>query len=280
MPRIGRVFLEDMAGPGAAINSARVPPLRVETLQPEVLITALGFLPDADLLAFVCTCRSFRATVQAQNQYAAESVAAGRAGGLVARPVQLPPVAHLVQSVALYEWAQRDFGFSQFDEKLCSATAEAGSSDLLQLLRQRGCPWKASDICRSAAAGGHLPVLQWARANGCAWDTGTCSLAAANGHLEVLQWARANGCDWSWYTCAKAAENGHLEVLQWARANGCDWDATTSASAAVGRQLEVLRWAMSNGCMWDEGACAEEANNEGEDLAEVLEWAREHGFDV
>ena len=44
--------------------------------------------------------------------------------------------------------------------------------------------------------------------------------------------------------------------------------------------LEVLRWAMSNGCMWDEGACAEEANVEGEDLAEVLEWAREHGFDV
>ena len=147
------------------MDSASVPPLRVETLQPEVLITALGFLPDADLLAFVCTCRSFRATVQAQNQSAAESVAAGRADGLVARPVQLPPVAHLVQSVALYEWAQRDFGFSQFDEELCSVTARAGSLDLLQLLRQRGCPW-ASSVCNSAAAGGHLPVLQWARANG------------------------------------------------------------------------------------------------------------------
>ena len=118
------------------------------------LITAvLGFLPDADLLAFVCTCRSFRATVQAQNQYAAESIAAGRADGLVARPVQLPPVAHLVQSVALYEWAQRDFGFSQFDEKLCSATAEAGTLDLLQLLRQRGCPWASSTYSSAAAVG-------------------------------------------------------------------------------------------------------------------------------
>ena len=124
----------------SVMNSGSVPPLRVDTLQPEVLLSALGFLPDADLLAFVCTCRSFRATVQAQNQYAAESVAAGRADGLVARPVQLPPVAHLVQSVALYEWAQRDFGFSQFDEELCSAPARAGSLDLLQLLRQRGCP--------------------------------------------------------------------------------------------------------------------------------------------
>ena len=132
-------------------GNCSLPPLRVDALQPEVLITALGFLPDADLLAFVCTCRSFRATVQAQNQYAAESVAAGNADGLVARPVQLPPVAHLVQSVALYEWAQRDFGFSQFDEELCSATARAGSLDLLQLLRQRGCPWTASDICGSAA---------------------------------------------------------------------------------------------------------------------------------
>ena len=261
-----------------------LPPLRVDTLQPEVLITALGFLPDADLLAFVCTCRSFRATVQAQNQYAAESVAAGRADGLVARPVQLPPVAHLVQSVALYEWAQRVFGFSQFDEELCSATAKAGSLDLLQLLRQRGCPWKASDICRSAAAGGHLEVLQWARAtrpwyqgvHGRGWDAYTCACAAENGHLEVLQWARASGCDWYADTCAYAAQQGHLEVLQWARANGCAWDAYTSACAAVGRHLEVLRWAMSNGCAWDEELCAMHAGEGG--LGEVLEWARGHGF--
>ena len=173
------------------MNKGSLPPLRVDTLQPEVLITALEFLPDADLLAFVCTCRSFRATVQAQNQYAAESVAAGNADGLVARPVQLPPVAHLVQSVALYEWAQRDFGFSQFDERLCSATAEAGNLELLQLLRQRGCPWTASDICCKAAAGGHLEVLHWARINGCDWNEETCTRAAENGHLEVLQWTRA-----------------------------------------------------------------------------------------
>ena len=250
--------------------------LRVCDLPLAVLLTTLQFLPNADLLAFVCTCRSFRATVQAQNQYAAESVA----GGLVARPVKRPPVAHIVKSVALYEWAQRDFGFSQFDERLVSATARSGCLELLQQHRRRcGGFWTGSaayrwSICGSAAAGGHVPILEWARANGCNWNDTTCSSAAENGHLATLQWLRANGCRWDTRVCADAAANGHLEIIQWARANGCAWGWMTCANAAKNGHLEILKWARMNACPWNERTCSWAA---GSGNLRTLQWARANG---
>ena len=55
---------------------------------------------------------------------------------------------------------------------------------------------RRSGICALAARGGHLEVLQWLREHGCPWDAWTCELAARGGHLEALQWARANDCPW------------------------------------------------------------------------------------
>jgi hypothetical protein len=53
--------------------------------------------------------------------------------------------------------------------------------------------------------GGQLEVLEWLRENGCPWNESTCAYAAWDGHLELLQWARANGCPWNGSTCAYAA---------------------------------------------------------------------------
>ena len=48
--------------------------------------------------------------------------------------------------------------------------------------------------CSSAAGAGHLEVLQWLRERGCPWDGRTLSEATQNGHIELLEWARKNGC--------------------------------------------------------------------------------------
>jgi hypothetical protein len=133
--------------------------------------------------------------------------------------------------------------------------AKTGQLEVLQWLRENGCPWDEY-TCHHAAEGGHLEVLQWLRANGCPWNASTCGSAAEGGQLEVLQWLRANGCPWDECTCAEAAGGGHLEVLQWARANGCPWNVSTCSGAANGGHLEVLRWTRANGCPCDDLTCA------------------------
>lgn len=61
----------------------------------------------------------------------------------------------------------------QWDITATAAAAEGGHLEVLEWLREQGCPWDAS-ACAKAAEGGHLGVLQWARRNGCPWDTGLC----------------------------------------------------------------------------------------------------------
>ncbi len=84
-----------------------------------------------------------------------------------------------------------------------------------------------------AAKYGQLDVLQWLRENGCPWNAVTCSAAAEGGHLSCLQWRRENGCPWNFFTCSAAASGGHLSCLRWARENGCVWDVTTCDAAAM-----------------------------------------------
>ena len=72
-----------------------------------------------------------------------------------------------------------------------------------------------------AAASGNLEMLQWVRDWGCPWDESACSASSENGHLFVLQWLRAQGCPWDSQTTVSAAKGGHLGVLEWAVANGC-----------------------------------------------------------
>ena len=50
-------------------------------------------------------------------------------------------------------------------------------------------------VCANAASAGHLEVLQWLREEGCPWDKMTTAWAELNGHRAVAEWAVANGCD-------------------------------------------------------------------------------------
>ena len=76
-------------------------------------------------------------------------------------------------------------------------------------------------FCSKMAWNGNLELLEVLREKGCPWDDWTCSNAAQNGHLECLKYAHENGCPCDRWTCYYAAFNGHLECLKYLHENGC-----------------------------------------------------------
>jgi hypothetical protein len=107
-------------------------------------------------------------------------------------------------------------------------------------------PLCVQSACSHACHCGNREVLEWLRNTGCPWDSQTCARAAGCGYLEVLQWARQHHCPWNWWTPALAAEGGQLEVLHWIRENdttGEVWDEDDVRQFAGGsRKHEVLTW--------------------------------------
>jgi len=137
------------------------------------------------------------------------------------------------------------------DVLACELTAARGDLELLQYLRDRGCPWTAG-TCAAAAGAGHMHVLRWARATGCAWNNRATAAAAEGGHREVLQWLRAQDppCPWDSRSCAAAAKGGHLTVLQWLRActPPCPWDGSALTWALHQGHAAVAAWLRAAGC--------------------------------
>ena len=120
--------------------------------------------------------------------------------------------------------------------------------------------WSEEAVDR-AAVGGHLEVVQWLRQNGCPWSSRTCYRVAERGHLDILKWARSQGppCPWDLWTCTWAAKEGHLDVLKWARSQDppCPWDRETCDSAALRGNLDVLKFARGQDppCPWSRDEC-------------------------
>ncbi|WZN59600.1 ankyrin repeat protein [Chloropicon roscoffensis] len=158
-----------------------------------------------------------------------------------------------------------------------ATAAEGGHVEVLQWLRQNGCPW-GNSTCYNAARGGHLDALKWARSQDppCPWGYMTCAYAAQGGHLEVLKWARSQDppCPWSAVTCSEAADGGHLEFLKWARSQDppCPWSESTCARAACGGHLDVLKWARSQDppCPWSRDECRRRASMYGHQ--HIIDW--------
>ena len=56
------------------------------------------------------------------------------------------------------------------------------------------CSENRERFCWRMAQNGNLELLQFLRENGCPWDDWTCWRAAENGHLECLKYAHENEC--------------------------------------------------------------------------------------
>ena len=88
------------------------------------------------------------------------------------------------------------------------------------------CSENRERFCWRMARNGNLELLQFLRENGCPWDDWTCWNAAGYGHLDCLKYAHEHGCPWDWRTCCEAAEEGKLECLQYACDNKCPGSAS------------------------------------------------------
>ena len=110
-----------------------------------------------------------------------------------------------------WEWAIKNKGSCSL-RVFMNHAIQADNRDIIQLLRENGCPWDAR-ACALAAECGHLDVLKWLRENGCPCDDiDACTAAAMAGHLDVLKWLLAKGYTWCKSDCLGLC---HEDVYEW-----------------------------------------------------------------
>jgi hypothetical protein len=122
-----------------------------------------------------------------------------------------------------------------------AAAISRGDLPMLRWLREKGCPWKESDVCRMAACCGKLDVLELCHAQGGKLDVEVFLSAARRGSVPMLQWLRERGCPWHRSTCQEAATYGRLSALRWLKENGCPWPRESITS----EYFAVQEWARS-----------------------------------
>jgi hypothetical protein len=60
-------------------------------------------------------------------------------------------------------------------------------------------------VCANAAENGNLEMLQWLRERGCPWNNYVCRSASELCHEEMLQWIHENGRP-CWHKCKYTAK--------------------------------------------------------------------------
>ena len=161
-------------------------------------------------------------------------------------------------NLELFRWVianlKNEKGELSWDAGVCSAAAEDGLLDILQLARQHGCPWNIW-TCAYAAGNGHLKLLQWAHENGCPWDVNASACAADGWDFETIKWLHANGCPSSKDTFMSSIDSGNMEMFTWSYEH-CPWSEYVLEYAALHGNFEIIKW------------CLERANSDGK----ILEW--------
>ena len=119
-------------------------------------------------------------------------------------------------SVALAKWAlvegcprERGDGIT-----MAAAAAQFGHMELvLWLIQELGFAMDRN-VMGYAAGSGNLELVQWLRDEGCPWDCWTCYYAVDYGRVEVLRWLRENRCPWTAHIQDRAAEElGYTDDL-------------------------------------------------------------------
>ncbi|KXZ51125.1 hypothetical protein GPECTOR_13g612 [Gonium pectorale] len=135
------------------------------------------------------------------------------------------------------------------------ATLRECNLEVLQWLRQHGCPINAAEVVSAAAECVHLPVLAWAvEEMGVSLQNQVLARGAVRQcNLEALQWLRQYGCPLNAAEVVLAAARAHnMPVLTWAVEElgaQATSPALMDAMAALGR-VELLTWLHQHGCPW------------------------------
>jgi hypothetical protein len=143
----------------------------------------------------------------------------------------------------------------------------------------------------SAARAGHLGVLKFLAEKGIlngANSTVTIISAASSGRFEMVRWlmGREKGGWASPSILRLAARRGDLEMLKWGREKGCPWTSGVYEDAGRAGRVDIMAWAKEEGCPWDDDVISNifanqfRTGNEKSELAGVLQWVYEQGFQI
>ncbi len=104
------------------------------------------------------------------------------------------------------------------EEGIMSVAALNGNIEIVRWLSSKNIIDISCKCIESAAYGGNLEVLQHVRELGCPWLKKVCVLAAENGHLNILKWARSKGCPWNaslMFPAAAKCRRNKWELYEW-----------------------------------------------------------------
>ena len=121
---------------------------------------------------------------------------------------------------------------------------------LLQLARERGCPWGLKIVERAMFQG--IEIFKWVLENGAPLDSSTtCRDAWMSNNQEVIRLAFEWGLPLGTLTCTDLVElPSCVDLLRYAREEkGCPWETnSTCFVAAKNGNLEALHWLLENQC--------------------------------
>ena len=132
-----------------------------------------------------------------------------------------------------------------------------------------------NNIYRSRRSG-HINVLNWLKDHGCPLDSHAYFSAVRGcGDLNVLKWLKNNGCPHFslGYLCRDAALTGKVELLKFAIDNGYVLTKCTSKAAAISGNLETLELAIFHHCHWSMDIFFAAATSGHKN---ILEWGINH----
>ena len=161
--------------------------------------------------------------------------------------------ANHIQSL---EWIGSNFQLEpvaddEAEEGIMSVAALNGNIEIVRWLSSKNIIDISCKCIESAAYGGNLEVLQHVREQGCPWSKKVCVLAAENGHLNILKWARSKGCPWNaslMFAAAAKSRRNKWELYEWIWQQGCPFKEKKSFPNAIEcSNFEFIVFAKANG---------------------------------
>eukprot|EP00953_Heterococcus_sp_UTEX-ZZ885_P024632 13462-Heterococcus_DN1.PRE.2 len=238
-----------------------------------ILHRVFSFVGDADYILVACVCRKWRGRYITLCYDAA----------LIHESERLRTGFKSVLATAeRLEWALSSgltVGFllarsrpeRRFAKLIVKYTARLNKLELLQWLREQGCPWELKTLLNEAAKGAGVPLLEWLRQHApdqfSAAKATMLYYAGFAGNLEAASWLLQAGAPWpdSYVrdgspaalrgTCQKIC--WPVRALQWALSTVRTWGDWHCNQLALKRYRaggdrrtakKLFKWAHANGC--------------------------------
>ena len=204
--------------------------LTIKDLPSDIHDTIAFFLPDKDLLHFLCASRliSVSAYLRRDRQRAHWKK---RGVAYLARKGDLAGLQYM-HSIGVA---------AQCTTYAMNWAAENGHLAVVEFLHGVGAPCTANAM-GWAAEHGHLAVVEFLHGIGAPYTADAMEWAAGNGHLAVVQFLHGVGAPYTHNAMNWAASHGHLAVVQFLHGIGAPYTADAMNRAAMDCHLDVVEF--------------------------------------